>query len=114
MRIVVASIAIAALISVSGCAKGDKGDQGSAGPAGPAGAPGPVGPAGPAGPAGPPGPEGPGASFRVVSDSPKAACDAGEIMASAYCAGRAAVHIDGTTGASCDGDAKAVIVCAKQ
>ena len=36
MRIVVASVAIAALISVSGCAKGDKGDQGSAGPAGPA------------------------------------------------------------------------------
>ena len=111
MRIIVASVAIAALISVSGCAKGDKGDQGSAGPAGPAGAP---GPAGPAGPTGPPGPEGPGASFRVVSDSPKAACDAGEIMASAYCAGGAAVHIDGTTGASCDGDAKAVIVCAKQ
>ena len=38
----------------------------------------------------------------------------GEIMASAYCAGGAAVRIDGTTGASCDGGAKAVIVCAKQ
>jgi hypothetical protein len=35
-------------------------------------------------------------------------------MASAYCAGgNSAPHIDGTTGASCDG-AKAVIVCAKQ
>jgi hypothetical protein len=35
-------------------------------------------------------------------------------MASAYCAGGTAAHIDGTTGASCDGDAKVVIICAKQ
>jgi len=35
-------------------------------------------------------------------------------MASAYCAGGAPTHIDGTTGASCDGGAQAVIVCAKQ
>ena len=27
-------------------------------------------------------------------------------MASAYCAGGAAIHIDGTTGASCDGGAE--------
>ncbi len=57
---------------------------------------------------------GAGASFRVVSDSAQASCGAGEIMASAYCAGGAAIHIDGTTGASCDGGAKTVIVCAKQ
>jgi hypothetical protein len=50
----------------------------------------------------------------VVSDSAQAACGAGEIMASAYCAGGGAVHVDGTTGASCDGGAKAVILCAKQ
>jgi hypothetical protein len=108
MRIFVAGVAIAALVAVSGCAKGDKGDKGDQGSPGQAGA------AGPAGPPGSPGPAGPGSSFRVVSDSPKAACDAGEIMLSAYCAGGAALHIDGTTGASCDGDAKAVIVCGKQ
>jgi len=50
----------------------------------------------------------------VVSDSAQASCGAGEIMASAYCGGGGAVHIDGTTGASCDGGAKAVIVCARQ
>jgi hypothetical protein len=50
----------------------------------------------------------------VVSDAGQASCEADEIMASAYCAGGAAVHIDGTKGASCDGGAKAVIVCAKQ
>jgi hypothetical protein len=49
----------------------------------------------------------------VVSDSGQASCAAGEIMASAYCAGGVSVHIDGTTGASCDSGAKAVIVCAK-
>jgi len=75
-----------------------------------------VGAVGPQGPAGLPGPQGPaGESFRVVSDAAQASCGAGEIMASAYCAGgTAAPHIDGTTGASCDGGAKAVIVCAKQ
>jgi hypothetical protein len=35
-------------------------------------------------------------------------------MASAYCASGAAMLIDGTMGVSCDGGAKAVIVCAKQ
>jgi hypothetical protein len=50
----------------------------------------------------------------VVSDSGQASCGAGEIMASAYCAGGGAVRIDGTTGASCDAGAKAVIVCARQ
>jgi hypothetical protein len=53
------------------------------------------------------------ASFRVVIDSAQAACGAGEIMVSAYCAGGVAIRIDGTTGASCDGGAKAVILCAK-
>jgi hypothetical protein len=51
--------------------------------------------------------------FRVVIDSAQAACGAGEIMVSAYCAGGVAIRIDGTTGASCDGGAKAVILCAK-
>ncbi|HLX98892.1 MAG TPA: hypothetical protein VKR62_09335 [Roseiarcus sp.] len=50
----------------------------------------------------------------MVSDSAQAACAAGEIMASAYCAGGAAMHIDGTTGASCDGGARTVILCARQ
>jgi hypothetical protein len=50
----------------------------------------------------------------VVSDAGQASCSAGEIMASAYCASGAAMLIDGTMGASCDGGAKAVIVCAKQ
>jgi hypothetical protein len=35
-------------------------------------------------------------------------------MASAYCSGGVATHIDGTMGASCEGGAKAVILCAKQ
>jgi hypothetical protein len=50
----------------------------------------------------------------VVSESGQASCSVGEIMASAYCAGGAAARVDGTSGASCDGGAKAVIVCAKQ
>jgi hypothetical protein len=49
----------------------------------------------------------------VVADSSQAGCGAGEIMASAYCAGGGAVRIEGTTGASCDG-AKVVIVCVTQ
>jgi hypothetical protein len=51
----------------------------------------------------------------VVSDSAQASCGAGEIMASAYCAdGAGSLHIDGTTGASCDGGGKAVILCARR
>jgi hypothetical protein len=50
----------------------------------------------------------------VVADSSQAACGVGEIMASAYCAGGGAVRIDGMTGASCDGGAKAVIVFVRQ
>ena len=73
-----------------------------------------MGPPGPQGPAGPAGVSGAGAGFKVVSNSSQASCGAGEIMASAYCAGGAALHIDGTTSASCDGGAKAVILCAKQ
>ena len=57
------------------------------GAAGALGRIGPPGPQGTAGPAGPPGPPGAGASFRVVSGPAEAACGAGEIMASAYCAG---------------------------
>jgi len=50
----------------------------------------------------------------VVSDAGQASCGPGEIMASAYCAGGVNMRIEGTTGAICDSDAKAVIVCAKQ
>jgi hypothetical protein len=49
-----------------------------------------------------------------VSEPAQASCGAGEIMASAYCAGGAPARIEGTSGASCDGGAKAVIVCARQ
>jgi len=52
--------------------------------------------------------------LRVVSATAEASCGADEIMASAYCAGGATLRIEGTTGASCDGGVKAVIVCAKQ
>ena len=65
------------------------------------------------GPPGPQGPAGAGASFRLVSDPGQASCGAGEIMASAYCAGGVNMRIDGTSGASCDSGAQAVIVCAK-
>jgi hypothetical protein len=50
----------------------------------------------------------------VVSAAAQASCGAGEIMASAYCAGGAPMRISGTTSANCDGGATAVIVCAKQ
>jgi hypothetical protein len=53
--------------------------------------------------------------MRVVVGQMKAACDAGEIMVSAYCAGNGATtRMDGMTGAECDGDpnAKAVVICA--
>lgn len=54
------------------------------------------------------------ASFRVITNSAQASCGEDETMVSAYCAGGAAIRIDGTTGAACDGGAKAVIVCARQ
>jgi hypothetical protein len=111
MRIFLAGVAIAALVAVSGCAKGDKGDKGDQGPPG---AQGSQGPPGPAGPPGPPGAQATATSFRIISDASQAACGADEIMISAYCAGGAALHIEGTTGASCDGAAKPVIVCAKR
>jgi hypothetical protein len=68
MRTLFVAVAVASLLAVSGCAKGDKGDQGPPGVAGPAGLAGPAGAAGPqgpkgdpgvAGPAGPAGPQGP-------------------------------------------------------
>ena len=94
--------------------KGEAGIVGAVGAVGPPGPKGDSGEIGPAGPAGPPGPPGAGASFRVVSNSARASCAVGEIMASAYCAGgRRTPHIDGTIGASCEGT-KAVIVCAKE
>ena len=111
MRIFVTGAAIAALVALSGCAKGDKGDQG---PPGAQGSQGPAGPAGPPGPPGPPGAQAIGPSLRVVSDASQAVCGADEIMASAYCPGGAPVHIEGTTGASCDGSAKPVILCGKR
>jgi hypothetical protein len=68
------------------------------------------------GPAGPAGPPGAGSALRIISDQAKAACDAGEIMISAYCVGEdSTLHIDGTTGASCEGGSNtAVVVCAKR
>jgi hypothetical protein len=62
---------------------------------------------------GPQGPPGPGASFRLVREPERASCDAGETMVSAYCFNGGAVHIAGSTSASCDGGAEALILCAK-
>jgi hypothetical protein len=58
--------------------------------------------------------EPPNASFRVVTNPGQASCAEDEMMVSALCAGGAALRIDGTTGAACDGGAKAIIVCARQ
>ena len=74
-------------------------------------APGAVGPAGKTGPQGAPGP---GTSFRVVREPERASCSADETMVSAYCFNGSALHISGSTGASCDGGAEALIICAKQ
>jgi hypothetical protein len=129
MRINVAGVAILALFAVAGCSKGQKGDTGPPGPPGAQGVPGPagelgpkgeVGPAGPAGPAGPVGPVGagaPGSGLRIISDQTTAKCGAGESMISAYCTGEGGrLHMSGTTGATCEGDAgvNVVVVCAKQ
>ena len=92
-------------------ATGAPGPQGSQGPPGPAGPPGAVGPAGKTGPQGAPGP---GTSFRVVREPERASCSADETMVSAYCFNGSALHISGSTGASCDGGAEALIICAKQ
>jgi hypothetical protein len=53
----------------------------------------------------------------VLSGQAKADCDAGEMMISAYCTGEgSALHVNGTSGASCEGDQNptAVVVCAKK
>jgi hypothetical protein len=53
----------------------------------------------------------------VIAGQAKAACDAGEIMISAYCTvDGSTMHVDGTAGASCEGpeSTTAVVVCAKQ
>ena len=53
----------------------------------------------------------------MIIDQAEAACDASEIMIGAYCAdGLGSLHIVGTSGASCEGDAgaKAVVVCLKR
>jgi hypothetical protein len=51
----------------------------------------------------------------VLSDKPKSACDDGEVMISAYCAGEGTLKIEGTTGASCESPANTpvVVVCVK-
>ena len=93
---------------------GPKGDSGVAGPQGPKGDTGPVGPAGPKGDAGP---AGAGSAIRVIADQAKAACEADEVMISAYCsADGSTLHINGTSGASCEGpsDTKAVVACVKK
>ena len=64
------------------------------------------------GPAGPP-----SLNLRVGIERGTAMCEASEILLSAYCVdGIGALHIVGTTGATCDGDpgAKAVVVCARR
>jgi len=110
-------------------APGPQGPAGLAGPAGPAGAkgemgpPGPKGEAGPKGEMGPPGPKGdvgPAAalSLRAVKGAPTAACDAGEMLVSAFCAGPAdqavkAPTMSGDNGATCDGG-EARLICDKQ
>ena len=120
MRMFVAGVTPATLIAVSGCAKGEKGDQGPPGPQGSQGPPGPAGPPGapgaegPPGKTGPQGAPGPGTSFRVVREPERASCSADETMVSAYCFNGNVVHISGSTGASCDGGAEAIIICAKQ
>jgi hypothetical protein len=119
MRLSVAIVAFIAALAIAGCSKGDKGDQGPPGPQGspgPAGAPGPKGDVGAVGPPGPPGPPAPGGGIRVISDQTTAACNAGENMISAYCTGEGGrLHMNGVTGAACDGDSstRVVVVCAK-
>ena len=61
MRIAMFGVAVAGLLALGACSKGDQGPPGPPGPEGAAGAqglPGPVGPAGPPGPQGPAGPAG--------------------------------------------------------
>jgi hypothetical protein len=100
--------------------KGEAGAEGPAGPKGEAGAAGPVGPKGDAGPPGPKGdsaPAGAGSVIRVIADQATATCAADEVMMSAYCSvDGSKLHIDGTSGASCEGsdDAKAVVACVKK
>jgi len=105
-----------------------KGDTGAPGAAGAAGAPGAVGPkgdtgpAGPQGPAGPAGPAGaagaagaPGVTLRVVmATAASANCNADEIMVSALCVGAAVAANASENGATCNGDSKARLVCAKK
>jgi hypothetical protein len=58
-----------------------------------------------------------GSAIRVIADQAKAACEADEVMISAYCSvDGGKLHIDGTSGASCEGsdDAKAVVACVKK
>ena len=57
----------------------------------------------------------PSLDIRVDVEQGKALCEASEILLSAYCAdGVGVLHIVGTAGATCEGDAraKAVVVCA--
>jgi hypothetical protein len=81
--------------------QGPKGDTGLTGPPGPQGTRGTVGP--------------PSTDLRVDIEPGKAMCEPSEILLSAYCVdGMGVLHILGTTGATCEGDAraKAVVVCA--
>ncbi|MGD0640233.1 MAG: hypothetical protein ABSC22_05750 [Roseiarcus sp.] len=69
------------------------------------------------GAAGPAGPPGVGSVIRVVTGQAKAACEADEIMISAYCTGEGgALHIEGTAGASCAGpeSTATVVACVKR
>ena len=101
-----------------------KGDTGPAGPPGTSGAPGPQGPkgdvgvtgsAGPTGPTGPAGtPGAPGMTLRVImADGASGNCGGDEVMVSALCT--AAIPATASeNAASCVGEAKVRLVCAKK
>ncbi len=85
--------AILVCVLIADCSKpepGPKGEQGPAGPPGPPGQPGAAGPPGPQGPQGAQGPAGPASTIRIVKKSCVdstciAACEANEVLVTAYC-----------------------------
>ena len=96
---------------------------GPAGLQGPPGPPGPAGPQGPSGPQGAQGPQGPAGTrvpadlspaLRVITTRARAACNADEVMISAYCS-TSAMKPNGTSGASCtNAQADVVVSCMKR
>ena len=116
--------------------KGDKGDKGEQGVAGAQGSAGPVGSAGLAGAKGEGGDRGapgqtgatgatgaqgtPGTKLRIVEASARAACDADEVLISAYCTGRSQTSLRiNSNGAECRPDdgpdtPPVTVVCTKK